>query len=264
METICPRVLGIQPSRYLNPISAPATSPNEVFSFKTIMRIMASSFVYYCNFTVSGSSGSSRIVATLSNNDTLQCNLSTGKGRIESTFRASPIDRKLVNVFAQIRASAAKTKSANTQLYAFNCSFFTDCAQCLSRQLSERCVWCAWNSRCVFASAPRDDFYSHSANSNKDLCTSFSAVRKNVLDTSVVDEAAITSGKQSAAVNVDIPISAKTNLAPLAKLNLKNVKEHQKSFVCLFTKTRKVIVNAFSKRRRPASQKAMVIFFPNF
>jgi hypothetical protein len=73
----------------------------------------------------------SPFVATLSNNDTLRCDLSTGKARIESTFRASPIDRKLVNVFVQIRASADKSAHttsliASRQLYAFNCSFFTD------------------------------------------------------------------------------------------------------------------------------------------
>jgi hypothetical protein len=76
-----------------------------------------------------------------------------------------------------------------------------------------------------------------------------------------VDEAAITSGKQSAAaVKVDIPFSAKTNLAQLAKLNLKNVKEHQKSFVCLFTKTRQVVVNAFSKKEETRFTKSNLIW----
>jgi hypothetical protein len=122
----------------------------------------------------------------------------------------------------------------------------------------------------VFASAPRDlklsqcpnefDFYSHSTNSNKDLCTSLLTVRKNVLDSSVVDEAAITRGKQSAAVKVDIPFSAKTNLGQLAKLNLNNVEEHHKSYVCLFTNTRQVVVNAFSKKKETRFTKSNLIW----
>ena len=176
---------------------------------------------------------------------------------MESVFRQSPIERRILNVSIQIRArkrssSLSTSLIAHSQLYAFNCSYFTDCGQCLSRQLSGSCVWCAKNSKCIFASGnaaaaarqcPNEiDFYSRTSSSSKDLCTSFSIVKleKSTATTPVVEQ-------PLGGIKVDIPFSADSSLVQFTRLNVRNVKEYQKSFVCLFTKRASVIKNSQSR-----------------
>jgi hypothetical protein len=256
VDNICPRILDIQPTRYLNPLSSnnqAIESKSVYYAFKTNMNLLPSPYVYFCDFSLG--SNMTRVVATMYN-ETLRCDLTSNRNTIEAAFRQNPIERKLINVSVQIRAGQSHTALttsliANTHLYAFNCSYFADCGQCLSRHLSGSCVWCARNSRCAFAAASRDakqrecpnelDFYSRDlSDSNKDLCTSFSI--KKLSESSMPSE-----NERAESVKVDIPYSAESQLAQLTKLDIKNAKDHQKSFVCLFTKTRQI--NRFEQTR---------------
>jgi hypothetical protein len=118
-----------------------------------------------------------------------------------------PIEAKLANLSVEIRAAVTTQTSlvqqklfelnpdttliATTELYAFNCSYFTQCDQCLHAELNSGCVWCAKNSRCVFNTATAntinlfDADYEQSQcphevefyrNASSDVCTSFSSL----------------------------------------------------------------------------------------
>ena len=163
----CPRILAINPSHYMNPtVLLGATT--EFIEFELNLRLLKAAD-YFCDVNVnlnqfsakslSYSTMLNRVQAARIPPTTLQCNLTHIKHKFRQLIRQVPIETKFANLTMQIRAllsseesttSGVPTILATTSLYAFNCSYFTRCDQCLSPHLGAGCVWCAANDKCVF------------------------------------------------------------------------------------------------------------------
>lgn len=181
--------------------------------------------------------------------------------------RSSPIRSKFANISLQIRAatnqlyglegdkktSLTTTLISTTNLYTFNCSYFGECSECLSAQLGGSCVWCAKNSKCVFAKAastpspfstPLDtnaygsecpneiEFYQASSNSNSNsnsMCTSLQWVSKKEEPSDSIKR-------------LEIAYSAESSLAQTSNgLAVQNPhRNYQLTFKCVFSKERAV------------------------
>lgn len=207
--------------------------------------------------------------------------------------RLSPINSKFANVSLQIRATTnslyqnAPTKStsltttliSSTNLYTFNCSYFRECMQCLSDQLGGSCVWCAKNSKCVFAKSssssfqqtylsidgggnnkkmnndfesecPNEiEFYRRASNSRVDsMCTSLQWVQSSAVRRPSIFSVAATTQQANTSWNekrIEIPYSAESSLAQtmngLNRLAIKNPhRNYQLNFKCVFSKQKSV------------------------
>ncbi len=246
----CPFVKQTSPSKYLNPFVL--TKRSDIFQFKLNMNLSKSDQIgFYCDLTVENTTVN-RVEAKLADQTTLNCDLNQIKPELEELLIQKPIRSKILNVSLAIKAKKSsqvingdQTASliAHTNLYAFNCSYLKDCGECLSKSLMGGCVWCAKNSKCIFASesskqnaqCPNEiDFYSRiNQESEKDFCTSFSMTNKK--------------SNQDDTVKIDIAYSSDSNLAQLTTLSIKNAKEYQKEFICLFTKTKHFDIKSLEK-----------------
>lgn len=147
--------------------------------------------------------------------------------------------------------SLTTTLIASTTLYTFNCSYLTECSQCLSAQLGGSCVWCAKNSKCVFAKSstspvldaecPNEiEFYRGSlADSHVDsMCTSLQWVY-------AAKKGTPTAPSPASIRRVEIAYSAETSLAQTTsgqyRLAIKNPhRNYQLNFKCVFSKRKSV------------------------
>lgn len=124
---------------------------------------LVSGINYFCDLVSANSSAPSlsseirRVSAKYIGMHTLQCDFMPLKAQLEQFVERHPIQVQFLNLTVQIRAettrlaaAAVSTIIASTTLYAFNCSHFSECSQCLHPHLAGSCMWCASHSRCVF------------------------------------------------------------------------------------------------------------------
>lgn len=252
LNDTCPSIIDIKPSRYLNPMvySSASSAKQELLLFNLNLKLLPS-IQYYCDINTSTPSSMSRVTASYINENSLRCDLMQIKSKFEQMIRSNPIERRYANVSLQIRTSTGSKSSlstsliASTNLYAFNCSYFKDCSQCLNRQLAGSCIWCASNSKCIFskqqslaskqsilssadliesAECPNEiEYYQRPTNLQKpDVCTSFSMRPQTDVPS-----------------KIEIPYSADSNLGQFVQLYVKNRHlNYQFKFKCLFTRTR--------------------------
>jgi hypothetical protein len=187
------------------------------------------------------------------------------KAKFEQVTRLSPIRSKFVNVSLQIRAttnslyqnsqkstSLTTTLISSTNLYTFNCSYFRECSQCLSQQLGDSCVWCAKNSKCIFAKPAFSS--SNGAKNNKlefgDECPNEIEYyqRANLMNRVNVMCTSFQWSSKKSTTNLDnrrveIAYSAESSLAQssLNRLAIKNPhRNYQLSFKCVFSKQKRI------------------------
>ncbi len=179
-------------------------------------------------------------MAALPNNELLTCNLTLIKTSLQKFIKQVPIEARFANISVEIRASTTSNDEptvlfTTTNLFAYNCSYFEQCDQCLNPVLNSGCVWCAKNSKCVFNTklpnalnlftdgdmyeeeqCPGEvEFYREST----DVCTSFSTTH----DT---------------ATGLTIPFSDDSNLSKFFQMSVKNRRlSYQSNFKCVFTRT---------------------------
>jgi hypothetical protein len=159
------------------------------------------------------------------------------KSKLEHMIAHAPILKKFLNLTLEIRAIDTRL-IASTNLYAFNCTHFTECTQCLSPRLRSSCIWCAANSRCIFVKetilsrksiitrangyldteCPNEiEYYQH-----MDVCTSMQVVNKKS--------------------SIEVAYAADTKLADLLHLTIKNRHlNYQTKFKCVFTKNQSIL-----------------------
>lgn len=185
----------------------------------------------------------------------LQCDFMAIKSKLEHLIAHNPIENKFLNLTLEIRAETTRYTSSNvgtlvasTNLYAFNCSYFNECNQCLSPLLGGSCIWCASNSRCIFV---RENIFSRKSiitrengyvdtecpneieyYQNRDVCTSMKAKRISEPNTN------------KEVTPIEVAYSADTKLADFLHLIIKNRHlNYQTKFKCLFTSNRSVNAN---------------------
>ena len=182
----CPSILSVQPSRYLSPIIYANIQRHETQQQQSLVSFdlnlnLIPSIKYFCDvltnptqfrlsdekkaYPTIGMPASSAytslktVSANYINESSLQCDLISIKHKFEQLIRRHPIEKKFVNITIQIRAESASTSLGSTMtstlvasanLYAFNCSYFKECSQCLSPKLGGSCVWCDSNAKCIF------------------------------------------------------------------------------------------------------------------
>lgn len=250
----CPAVTDIQPSQYFNPAVMSISRPSESIRFQLNLPLFQSASIsYFCDVNVnfndfsatqpSYSTTLNRIQAIVLDQNRLSCNLTLIKDKLQRFIRQVPIEAKLANLSVEIRAQqtpSVESKQAATlitgsQLFAFNCSYFTQCDQCLHPKLNSGCVWCAKNARCAFNTAnsktvnlfdegyeqrqcPNEvEFYR---NASSEVCTSFSSLSSKQLST------------------FQVPLTADSNIGKFTDLAIKNRRlSYQFKFRCLFTTT---------------------------
>ena len=239
----CPQIEDISPSRYFNPMII--SSYSEPINLGLNLRLIPN-IKYFCDVNTNFNEFSSnsihysttlnRIEALYLNESYLQCDLRPIKTKFQKIIRQVPIEKKLANLTLQIRAAAAASVSnsvattllSTVKLFAFNCTYFTQCGQCLSKELNGGCVWCASNSKCVFAQdtgnnqlCPNESEYYSSNNNN--MCTSFT-ITKTALK------------KQ-----IEIAYSSDSNLSQHSHMVIQNRRpNYQTEFKCIFSKTRQI------------------------
>ena len=208
----CPRIESVSPGLYFSPfLQASKTS-----EYKFLLNYkLKNDVVYTCSVL------DKRVSAILSpDSNELSCNLELIKQKLPNNY----VNSKFANLTLEIRTD--KVLLAKSNLIAFNCSYFTDCNQCLEQKLSGSCSWCAKNAKCVFShqthsACPNEVKFYRLVNKDRspsDICTTFS------------------SSSQFRA-NLEIPYSADTSLTDHNKLYINNpYPEYQTSFKCIFTK----------------------------
>ncbi len=127
---------------------------------------------------------------------------------------------------------------ATTDLFAFNCSYFKDCAQCLSPKLGGSCVWCASNSKCIFAKqkVERISYLASSlASLNENECPNeIEFYKVGGQSTSLCTSYSLTNTQSP---KIEVAYSGDSNLSIL----LRNPRsDYQTSFKCVFTKNKAV------------------------
>ena len=160
-----------------------------------------------------------------------------------------PIETKFANLTMQIRAllstegstSGVPTLLTTASLYAFNCSYFTRCDQCLSAHLGGGCVWCATNAKCVFntrldSGEARNNFFAHDYEETScpneldrmestSVCTSFVLNATNTATTSQLH-------------SIQIPYSAESSISRFTQLSIGSEQHNYPlKFRCFFTKS---------------------------
>lgn len=204
-STKCPSVINIKPSRFFDP-NLENTKWDE-YRFRLSFNLLPSK-EYFCVLS------EQKIKASyLPDTGELSCNLGQDKTRF------GLIKSKFSNLSLEIRAGS--NLIASTSLYAFNCSYFKDCNQCLSKQLSGSCTWCAKNSKCIYSSkldaqCPNEVEYY---NSGISMCTSMQM--------------------QKTSPKLEIPFSADSTLTQMLQPLIENRhKTYQKTFKCVFSKNK--------------------------
>jgi hypothetical protein len=236
-KATCPAITEISPSKYLNPmlISSSMETINLGLNLKLLPNVK-----YFCDvntnfneFSLANSihytTSLNRVDATFLNESHLQCDLRIIKTKFQKIIKQMPIQRKLANLTLQIRAAASSmsdsttTLLSKTKLFAFNCSYFKQCSQCLNKELNGGCVWCGSNSKCVFAQdsnsmcSNESEFYSLGSN---EMCTSFSLFKNKVKK------------------RIEIAYSADSSLSQHSDMLIHNRRRnYQSDFKCIFTKT---------------------------
>ena len=205
--------------------------------------------------------GLKRVPAKYIRMRTLQCDFLPVKSKLEQLVALNPIAQKFLNITLEIRAETTRytasnlgTLVASTNLYAFNCSYFNECSQCLSPQLGGSCIWCASNSRCIFVKETifsrksiitrQNDFVDTECPNeieyyqNRDVCTNMKVSR--LLETNNANNN-YNSKKLS---TIEVSYSADTKLADFLRLIIKNRHlNYQTKFKCVFSQNQSVNAN---------------------
>jgi len=233
----CPQISDISPSKYLNPMSV-STKAEPIrlgLNLKLLPHVkyfcdVNTNFNEFSSNSIHYSTTLNRIDAIYLNESHIECDLRPIKVKFQKIIRQLPIEKKLANLTLQIRAassyvsdSVATTLLSNTKLFAFNCSYFTQCNQCLNKELNGGCMWCGSNSRCVFAQentlCPNESEYYSSE--NNDMCTRFTTVKGNIKK------------------RIEIAYSSDSNLSQHSEMIIQNRRtNYQTEFKCVFTKVR--------------------------
>jgi len=248
----CPSIQDVTPSRYLNPIIYTRTNLHQNEQHKSLVLFQLNlnlipSISYFCDIVSNNNTSSSlkRVTAKYVRANVLQCDFMPLKSRLEHMIALAPIQQKFLNLTLEIRAIDTRLL-ASTNLYAFNCTHFTECSQCLSPRLGSSCIWCAANSRCTFVKETilsrksiitRANGYLDTECPNEieyyqsmDVCTSMQVVNR---------ENANKSKKR-----IEVAYAADTKLADLLHLTIKNRHlNYQTKFKCVFTKNQSTLNN---------------------
>lgn len=247
----CPKITESRPSKYFNP-SVLYNNGDESIKFNLNLNLFQKTIDYFCDVNVnfnhfsarsfSYSTTLNRIKGIPNEKNELSCNLTMIKKKLQKFVRQVPIEAKLANLTVEIRAAESyketlpqlTTLIATTTLYAFNCSYFKQCGQCLNPKLNSGCVWCAKNSKCVYntkiensinlfdynyeeTQCPNEiEFYR---NRNSDVCTSFST-------------------QNQSKPKIKLPLTADSELSKFTQLSIKHRRlSFQFKFKCVFTNT---------------------------
>lgn len=208
----CPSIESVSPGLYFSPSGDESNRGEYKFLLNYQLR---NDVEYSCSVL------DQRVGAILGpDSNELSCDLQKIRKKLPSNY----VDSKFVNLSLEIRTDRALLVKSN--LIAFNCSYFSDCSQCLEPKLSGGCSWCAKNAKCVFShqadwACPNESNFYNLSNSDRspaDICTTFSS--SNQLN-----------------ANLEIPYSTDSNLTDYNKFYINNpYPEFQTSFKCVFTK----------------------------